>query len=95
MSLTVVITPFTVTVATAVLDEDQLKFPLPPVAYHEYPRTRVHIRTRLTLKSGRVNARNTSHTKGVRCSTLLHCDRLKQFEHQTLHEKIKYTFIVY
>lgn len=32
MSLTVVITPFTVTVATAVLDEDQLKFPLPPVA---------------------------------------------------------------
>lgn len=35
MSLTVVITPFTVTVATAVLEEDQLKFPLPPVACRE------------------------------------------------------------
>lgn len=38
MSLTVVITPFTVTVATAVLEEDQLKFPLPPVACHKRQR---------------------------------------------------------
>lgn len=41
MSLTVVITPFTVTVATAVLEEDQLKFPLPPVACHKHMRRRV------------------------------------------------------
>lgn len=41
MSLTVVITPFTVTVATAVLEEVQLKFPLPPVACEEHQRIRV------------------------------------------------------
>ena len=35
MSLTVVITPLTVTVATAVLDEDQLKLPLPPAALNK------------------------------------------------------------
>lgn len=39
MSLTVVITPFTVTVATAALEEDQLKFPLPPIACHKQHRT--------------------------------------------------------
>lgn len=48
MSLTVVITPFTVTVATAVLEEDQLKFPLPPVACHKYPRIGVVTSTRMT-----------------------------------------------
>lgn len=35
MSLPVVITPLTVTVATTWLDEDQLKFPLPPWAWGE------------------------------------------------------------
>lgn len=42
MSLFVVITPFTVTLATAVLEEDQLKFPLPPVACDRYQRTHSH-----------------------------------------------------
>lgn len=44
MSLFVVITPFTVTVATAVLEEDQLKFPLPPVACDRYEKTISHDR---------------------------------------------------
>lgn len=48
MSLTVVITPFTVTVATAVLDEDQLKFPLPPVACHKHERTGIMISNKIT-----------------------------------------------
>lgn len=42
MSLFVVITPFTVTLATAELEEDQLKFPLPPVACDRYQRTHPH-----------------------------------------------------
>ena len=42
MSLFVVITPFTVTLATAVLEEDQLKFPLPPVACNRYQKTHSH-----------------------------------------------------
>lgn len=48
MSLTVVITPLTVTVATSVLEDDQLKFPLPPVACHKYPKKRLLISRRLT-----------------------------------------------
>lgn len=59
MSLTVVITPFTVTVATAVLEEDQLKFPLPPVACHKHQRIRFIISTRTTPRWQRVIATNT------------------------------------
>lgn len=53
MSLTVVITPFTVTVATAVLEEDQLKFPLPPVACHKHQKIGVIMCTRMTPLSAK------------------------------------------
>ena len=54
MSLTVVITPFTVTVATAVLDDDQLKFPLPPVACHKHREIGVITCTTMTPLSGKM-----------------------------------------
>lgn len=54
MSLTVVITPFTVTVATAVFEDDQLKFPLPPDAFirvwvRKKKKKKVIMCTRMTL----------------------------------------------
>lgn len=56
MSLTVVITPFTVTVATTVFDEDQLKFPLPPVACHKHERTGGMMSNRMTTLIFRLHA---------------------------------------
>lgn len=94
MSLTVVITPFTVTVATAVLEEDQLKFPLPPVACHKHKRIRMIMSIRMIPlifdRTFRVSGRiiNTGMKKTIICSFLAY-DRFTDTQKHVFHTSEK------